>query len=173
MPLFNPTGYDYLGSVVLGSAAASTAALTIEARDVLLIQARITGYGGADIAALRFNADATTTNYRSRWVTYSNVAVPINAGIDTAASAMVLLGPTGITLGRSVLLGITNLSSVNKTMWIQSAEEVAAQATVPPVALGWGEWFNTAAQITSIDMRTNGGQNLNTGSGFAVFGRNL
>ena len=99
--------------------------------------------------------------------------MPINAGIDFGASAQIVLGSTGITTGRSIICTISNVLANRKIVSINSAYEEAAQATLPLIQLGQGEWFNTAAQITSIDMRTNGGVNtLSIGSSIAIYGLN-
>ena len=175
MPAWTGTLKDFelLNTFRFAAAAVSSGALTIPARELLLCLINVTGYSGSDIVSLRFNADATTTNYRTRWITFSNVAVPINAGIDFGASGHVVLGSTGITTGRSILCSISNFATTRKIVSILHAYEEAAQATIPLMQIGQGEWFNTAAQITSIDMRTNGGVNtLSIGSSIAIYGLN-
>lgn len=172
MSIFLP-GLERLSSVVLTAGAATTGAVTIPARDILFVLARITGYGGSDIASLRFNADSTAANYGARWITMSNAATPVLAGTNTTTGGLIPLGAAGITIGRAVEVEITNFTTKNKVVALRNSVEGATQGTFINMEYGWGQWFNTAAQITSIEMLTQSGQNMLTGSGFVVFGANF
>lgn len=173
MPLFNPVGYDLLASSgKLGTAAASAGVLTIDARDMLLVEVMVTGYAGNDIASLRFNGD-TGTNY---WYKPASTAAATTAwtiGAAGTAKTLVQLFATGVTLGRSAIVGITNNATTEKIITINGATGSGVATAMGTIESGAGGWVNTTAQITSIEMRTNGGANLLTGTGFRVFGANL
>jgi hypothetical protein len=81
------------------------------------------------------------------------------------------LGPVAITAGRSGIIACSNISTSRKVCTITEAEESTSQATASQVSIGYGEWFNTSAQVTSIEMRTNGGSiTMAAGSGFVCYG---
>jgi hypothetical protein len=172
MPLSGTDGYEFLGSTVLTGSAATTGALTIAARDLLLVQVRVTGYSGGDIASFRFNGDSGTNYW---WRCLNTVAGGVTWTNQQAASAtLIQLHPLTTTLQRSSLHAITNLASKSKVMTTTATTSTGSAATVGGGELGWGEWVNTTAQITSIELRTAGGSiTMPAGTGFAVFGRNL
>jgi hypothetical protein len=73
VPAFDPAGFDLLGSYKFASSAASSTAISIEVREMLVIQFNVTGYGGTDIASFRFNGDSGTT-YNTSFITWSTAA---------------------------------------------------------------------------------------------------
>jgi hypothetical protein len=152
------------------SAAATSGAVTCAAAQVFYCLVNVTGYGGSDVVSFRFNADTTATNYHARWILFSNAATPVVTSANFTTGGNIQLGPTTITTGRSILLGCSNDATHRKICSIQEQEEATAQATFAQMSTGYGEWFNTTAQITSIEMRTNGGQTLTAGSGFVCYG---
>lgn len=172
MPLINPLGgYEFLGSTVLGSGAATTASVAFDARDLLLVQIRVTGYGGSDIASLRFNGD-TGANYSSRYLSSAAAATTFSNN-TFQSNTFARCFAVGVTTGRSALVAISNNLGTTKCGAVSALTGTGAVATAPGLELGGFEWVNTAAQITSMLLVTAGGANLNTGTGFAVFGRNL
>lgn len=172
--LFIP-GLERLGSVVLGSAAVTTGAITIPARDILIVVPRITGYSGSDIASLRFNADSTVTNYTSSFINATSASPPVLARVNNAGTlGHIPLASTGITLGRMGIASISNLAGARKVVQLSVNDEQSATTAATTDIWGFGEWLNTAAQITSIEMRTSGGSiTMNAGSGFVVYGANF
>lgn len=174
--IFFPNGMERLGGLVLGGAAVTTGVLTIPARDMLLVLMRVTGYSGTDIASLRFNADSTVGNYTSSFVTATSAtAPPVLARVNNAGTlGHIPAGSTGITTGRVAQYVISNFATTRKVATIQQGAEQTTTAAGTIDIFGFGEWLNTAAQITSIEMRTSGGTNtLSAGSGFEVYGINL
>jgi hypothetical protein len=172
MPFLGPQGYDFLGSIKLASANVSTGVLTIAARDILLVQSRVTGYSGGDIASLRFNGDSGA-NY---WSRHQSIATAGTTHTDApqASATLARLHPLTSTLQRSSLHSITNNLSTSKLGTVLAATSTGSAATVGILEFGAFEWVNTSAQITSIEMRTAGGSiTLSAGTGFAVFGLNL
>lgn len=166
-------GWDDLGSKVLGSAAATTGVLTIPARDVLLAEVRIVGYGGGgDIASFRFNGD-NAANYTSRYL--SSVAGGVvwvnNQNVSQTLARLFALVVGAIP--RNALIGITNFATVPKVGNVNAQTGVASAATGLQLEAGGFQWQNTAAQITSIELLTAGGATMLAGTGFAVLGRNL
>jgi hypothetical protein len=171
-PMFVPDGLEFLGSTKLAAGAATTATVTIPARDVLVVLVRVTGYaGGGDIASLRFNGD-TGANYWSRYLSWAagGTVVANNQNVSQTLARMFALAQTQ---GRNAIIGINNLTGATKVGNVNGQSGTGAAATAGTLEQGGFEWANTAAQITSIVMLTAGGVNMNTGSGFAVYGRNL
>lgn len=167
-----PNGYDFLGSVSLASAAITTGVVAIDARDLLLIQVRVTGYSAGDIASFRFNAD-TGANYWSRYISAAAGATT-TANNQNVSQALARLFALAVTTQRSALVALTNNATTSKVGMVYGQTSTGAAATAGTVEYGGFEWVNTTNQISSIEMRTAGGSaTLSTGSGFAVFGRNL
>jgi hypothetical protein len=164
-----------LASAKLAAAAASIPALSIPSCDILFVLVRITGYAGADIASLRFNGD-TGANYRTQFITGTAVATPVFAGTPagTVASATLLrLYAATTTLQRVSGTFITNFATTSKVARIDGYTSTGSAATQGVIELGSGEWVNTTAQITSVQLITAGGLNMNVGSGIAVYGDNF
>lgn len=169
MPGYDPAGFDLLGSYKFASSAASSTAITIEAREMLVIQFNVTGYGGTDIASFRFNGDSGTT-YNTSFITWSTAAptTPTN----TLSTNMIRSGANGVTNQRSGQLTVYNYNGTAHLVTIQSLTQSAA-ATAPVSSFGTGNWNSAAsAQITSVQMLCPGGQTLNTGTSFIVWGQN-
>lgn len=162
---------EFLGSTRLAGAAVSTGALTIAARDELLVKVIVTGYSGADIASLRFNGDAGA-NYNSRYI-HSVAGGVVLTNNQNVSQTLMRLFAIGVTTARSAWLAINNRLATAKGVQVNPFSPSGAAGTAPGVEFGGGEWVNTAAQITSIEMRTAGGANtLSAGSGLMVWGRN-
>lgn len=155
-----------------GSAAATSGAVTCTAAEAFFCMVNVASYsGGGDIASLRFNADATAANYHARHINFSNAATPVLTSTNFTTGGVIQLGPVAITAGRSILIRCSNVSSVRKVCTIHQQEEATAQATMAQMEIGYGEWFNTSAQVISIEMRTNGGSvTMGVGSGFVCYG---
>ena len=171
-------GYELLGKTVLTVAAATTSIITIPARDMLLIQYRVTGYSGADIAAFRFGGTAgsvdTAANYWDRHLTSARGATTFT-NTQTASSTMLRVAASTSTRQRTGLVTVTNLQGVSKLCGYLTGAltSTGAAATVGGLDIGGGEWINTTQQIVSVQMLDAGANNLNIGTGFAVFGMNL
>lgn len=174
----NMRGWEFLASTVLGGAAVTTGAITVAARDELLIVFRVVSVSSSDTVGLRFNGD-TGNNYWWRGITSVKTATSGSAPafVDTflASTSRILVYPLAGTTQITGHAIVTNRSATTKVAAINSAIGSAAAATVPTtMVFGAGEWINTAAQITSVTMLSTGGAaTLATGSGFVVFGRNL
>ena len=172
----HPPFMERLGSLTLAGSAVTTGVLTIPARDLLFVLCRVTGYSNTDIASLRFNADSTVTNYTSSFITgTSATAPPVLARVNNAGTlGHIPIASTAIVVGRTSMISISNFATTRKVCKISSADEQTSATAATIDINGYGEWLNTAAQITSIEMRTSGGTNtLNAGSGFIVYGANL
>jgi hypothetical protein len=171
---------EYLGSTFISVAAASTNTITIAARDYILCRSRITSYaGGGDIAQYRFNADATAANYQTRYIVFSNAATPAVSSVNfcstgcSAAATGIPLGDASITVGRNNELECSNRLSNNKVCQLRHSWESTSSTVFNSTAIGYAEWFNTSAQITTVQLVTLGGVNMGAGSGFACFGKNF
>ena len=156
----------------LSVAAQTTGAISCTAAEIFFCIYNIAGYsGGGDIASFRFNGDSTAGNYQARWMVFSNATTPVLSAVNFTTGGNIQLGPTAITLGRSGMIKCSNFTSIRKVCRIEEAEESSSQATLPQLGLAHGEWFNTSSQITSIEMRTNGGSvTMAAGSSFICYG---
>jgi len=171
MPLVNWLDMERLGSVRMASAAASSAVLTIPAREQLYLIINITGYGGGDIASLRFNGDSGT-NYWSRHITWA-AAGTTAVNNENVSQALLRIAGNSVTTGRIMSCSIMNVATVSKAVGISHLQTgTAAAATAGVLDVGGGEWVNTSAQITSVQLVTAGGQTMLAGTSFTVFGCN-
>lgn len=170
MPGRKPPGYDFLGAYEFASSAATSAVVPIAIRDLLLVQVHVTGYGGSDIASLRFNGD-TGTNYTTRYISAAAGGTTL-ANNQNVSQTMARLFALGVTIQRSAVIGITNRAAQPKLGAVNGMTSVTSAATGLQIEFGGFQWQNTTAQITSIQMLTPGGQTLSAGTCFAVFGKN-
>jgi len=173
MPLTPVAGMDFLGSLKLSGNAVTTGVLTIPARDVLFLLVNIAGYSsGGDIASLRFNGD-TGANYWDRHLTSAAGGV-VWTNTQTLSTTLIRLAGNVVNVHRTVAVSITNIASLSKPLVMQTQTASTLAATGGLTDLGSGEWVNTSAQITSIEMRTAGGSiTMPSGTGFGVWGKNL
>lgn len=171
MPAVLWADMERLGSLRLASAAVTTGVLTIPAREQLLILFSIAGFNTADIPALRFNADSGTT-YNDRHITWLvNTVTPTNAR-NISTNLLRLSGVSSVG-PRMITASVMNILAVAKPVTLSISNGTGAAGTEHTEDFGSGEWVNTAAQITSVELRSAGGTNtLSAGSGFTVFGCN-
>jgi hypothetical protein len=171
MPFVTPP-MEFLGSTRMSASAVGTAVVTIPAREQLLVICNIAGYSGGDIASLRFNGD-TGANYWSRHLTCAPGATTLTDN-PTASATLFRLAGNAVTQGRSVSCSIMNLATISKSIGIGHLQtNTGAAATIGTLDWGGGEWVNTTAQITSVQMLTAGGTiTMPAGTGFSVYGVN-
>jgi hypothetical protein len=171
MPVFG-LQMERLGSVRLSSSAVTTGALTIPAREQLFLLINIAGYSNNDIASLRFNGDSGN-NYWDRHVTWAASGTTAT-NTQTTTTSLIRLAGNATQQGRVVACSIMNLANVSKSVAISLLQtNTGAVGTAGVMDVGGGEWVNTSAQITSIEMRTAGGSiTMPAGTGFTVFGCN-
>jgi hypothetical protein len=171
MPAVFFPGMERLGSLRLTGSAATTGVLTIPPREQLFLLVNIAGYSGGDIASLRFNADTAANYWDRHLMSATGVATFTNA--QNASSTLIRLAGNAVTRGRTVQVSIMNLATASKPVAMSVCTLTGAAATVGDSDVGWGEWVNTTAQITSIEMRTAGGSiTMPAGTGFTVYGSN-
>jgi hypothetical protein len=162
---------EFLGSLRLSAAAVTTGVLTIAPREKLFVDINIAGYSGGDIASLRFNGDAGA-NYWSRHITWATAGTTAT-DVPNAAATLIRLAGNAVTQGRSVTCSISNVATVSKYVGISHLQTGTNSTAVGVLNIGGGEWFNTTAQITSIELRTAGGSiTMPAGTGFTVYGSN-
>lgn len=172
MALVNPVGYEFLGGYEFASSLQTSPAIAVAPRDLLLIQVRVTGYSGGDIASLRFNGDSGA-NYWSRHVSIAAGGVTMT-NAQTASATLARLHPNTTTQQRSSIHAVTNFLSKSKVGTVHAQTSSGAAGTIPELEFGGFEWVNTTAQITSVTLLTAGGSiTMPAGTGFAVFGRNI
>jgi hypothetical protein len=173
IPLLSPfagESLEELGGAELGVAAVTTGAIAIPARDELLLLICITGYSsGGDIASLRFNGDAGS-NYSSRYLSAvaGGTTLVTNQNVSQTLARMFALATN---LSRHAVIGIKNKLSTPKVGSVNGQTGVTSAATGLQVEFGGFQWHNTAAQITSVEMRTAGGSvTMSAGSSIKIFG---
>lgn len=166
------TPWDFLGSVKMGAAAITSGVLTIPAREELFIMATITGISAADVPAFRFNGD-TATNYWSRYVSSvaSGVALVNNQNVSVSLAR---IAGVPFTTRRIAKVLIMNQATHTKVGTVDGQTGSGAAPTAGGIEFGGFEWVNTAAQITTLELRSAGATaTLSIGTGFTVLGRNL
>jgi len=164
---------EYLGGFRFNSSLTTSGRISIVARDTIWVHFNIAGYGGSDIASLRFNGD-TGNNYQTRFLTVAIASVTFT-NVNTLSTGFLRLAGLAGTMRRAGSVQIMNISNVNKVCKIETWDDNVTGVGTETVAevCGGGFWANTSAQITDIEMTTAGGATLPAGSGFAVFGLNL
>lgn len=185
MPLFAPptASLVHLGSTELTTAAASTAVVgPFAGYKWLTIYACVSGYAsGGGIFSLQFGiaGGAIDTGARYRWkvhVAPTTTSATWGTGAvssTTTAASMMQLANAAITGGRVATIQVMNrAASTQHTAWWVCTNEASSAIAHPLSMLGDGSYISaTAGQITSVQMLTNsGGGNLNSGTGFSVFG---
>lgn len=160
---------EKLGSKKLAVAATTTGALSIPAKRMLFIIARVTSISVSSTPFLRLNGDAVATNYFTDIWTRTNVATPVHARTATTATAGVVIGLPSL-LGRISFVTVHNIleGSARRLFDIATVLESSTQ-TAPTKEEGEAYWLSSA-QITSIEMIAGSG-NLGVGSGFTVYGK--
>lgn len=172
MPFFIPPGMERLNSVKLASSAVTTGAVAIPPRDMLYMLITIAGYSNNDIASLRFNGD-TASNYWDRHITFA-AGGATGTNVVNSATNLIRLAGNAVQTARVVSCSIINILGITKSVGISHLQTNTASTTAGILDIGGGEWNNTAAQITSIEMRTAGGSiTMPAGTGFVVYGTNL
>jgi hypothetical protein len=165
---------DYLGSTKLLSAAHETSVVNIEARDFLWIFVRVASYGGTpdatgDIASLRFNGDGGA-NY---WTQHLYFTAGTWNEVPNASTTLIRLAETNSRLSRNVFCTVNNLATRGKTVNIKNQTGTADSAVVGSINVGGGEWVNLTDQITSVQLINAGSNNMGTGSGVIIWGKNF
>jgi hypothetical protein len=166
-----PLSWEFLGSSFLSSAASNIPAITIAAREELLICVRVTGYGGSDTASLRFNADSGN-NYWWRYLTASTDASATLTNNEATSTNIARLFGTNITTGRSNCAFVTN-SSTSVKIGTVDGQSGTTDATTGGVPQFGGFQYSTTTKITSVQLLTAGGANMNASTGLMIFGRNF
>jgi hypothetical protein len=167
-----PAGPVRLGSVSFAVAGNASNTLNFGSYRLLTIEYVITGYSGSDIGAFQFNGDTTAANYGSWFLIGSNAATPLNTqATNIGTTPMIPVSGTGITLGRRGKMTISNVAGNNKVVRIENSNE-SGTTTGPSIETGWGTWLNTTSQITSIQMKLVGANNLGAGTFAIVYGDN-
>jgi hypothetical protein len=165
-------GWEFLGSTAVATATPNTNTVTFTPRNTLMVQFVINGYSGNDIARFQFNGD-TATNYNTRFL-YSASGGTTWTNLQNLSATGIALGPVAIQRGRTGALFINNSLAIPKLIKIDTTEASTNAATAAPrIALAQGQWQNTTAQISSMRMIDINGTNLTSGSGFAIYGKDI
>jgi len=161
--------FEYLGGIKLTANAITTGVLTIRPKQELLILVSIRGYTAADIAAFRFNGDASTL-YWSRYINSiaGGVAFTNNQNVTQTLARLHALTTT---ISVAAIIKINNAAGMNAVGVVSAQVSSGLSSTAGNIQFGGFEWAGVPP-ITSIEMRTAGGVNsLLNGSSFMVFGR--
>lgn len=155
----------------LTAAAANLGTLAIPAMNHLYVNVMSAGLSGSDSIIARFNADSGA-NYVTRFATIAAGGV-IVADAAFASATSLRLSPAATTQGQSIWLSINNFLSVSKQIDVRAPLFTGAVATAATLVIGGaGEWVNTTAQITSVQILLAGANNFNAGSSVTIWGSN-
>lgn len=176
-------GMDYLGGTFLAASAHETSVVTLEyppgsgiaaTRKKLEIHVLVTAYGGTpdvtgDIASIRFNGDSGN-NYWSHHATYiAGAWTPT----ETASASLIRIAPTNSRLSRNAVLEVNNLANRSKTVTFKNQTGTNDATVVGLLNVGGAEWVNTSDQISTVQLVNAGTNNIITGSGFFVLGKDF
>lgn len=163
-------GWELLNAYTFPGGTATSGALTVSARDELMIVVRILSLSVADIPALRFNAD-TGTHYQSRYVTCADGGVTMT-NVATASTTMARLSGLSSDKPRVIQAIMNDHRDWEKAATVTSRVNTGAVAATPALDVAGGyEWVNSAAQVTSVTLLTVGGANVGGNSQILIFGR--
>lgn len=128
----------------------------------------------SDSLQLVFDDDVTVTDYRTRWISFSNIASPAVGAVNFAADAGLTIEPAATLLSRVIDMTISNVAGASKVATINYAVSSSTQATVHTVWTGTGEYYVGAGQINKILIRfKNASAFLPAGFQAFVFGTHL
>lgn len=176
-------GMDYLGGTFLAASANATSVVTLEyppgsgiaaTRKKLVIYGTVTAYGGTpdvtgDIASIRFNGDSGA-NYWSHHATFISGAW---TNTEQASTTLIRSAPTNSRLSRNFVMEINNIGTRSKTVTIKNQTGTNDASVVGLVNIGGAEWVNTTDQISTVQLINAGSNNMITGSGFFVIGKDF
>jgi hypothetical protein len=170
--------WQVIGRATVGATpASSTSIITIPAYDLLRVTIMVTGYGGGDIASLRFGGTAgavdTGNNYNTLNATGNNGSNKWDNYLNSTTNNFLRIAQNAITNGRVSTVTITNNTTTRKICKISTTSDSGAVGTAMILNDGNGLWSNTTQQIISIQLITAGGNTLLANSGFIVEGMNL
>lgn len=157
-----------LAEIILTASAPQFPTLRFNPMTGLFLFINVTGYGGTDVVALRFNGDSAA-NYWDRTITLP-AGTTVFTDTSTTATTLIRCGKP-INKGRAVLAQIVNFATRAKVVQVLNqfgtgTASVAAEATLST----GGEWINTTDLINQIDVVTAGGLNISAGSSLVLLG---
>lgn len=154
------------------------------AYDLLMVQYNIVGYSVADTAGFIFNDDIPLPPffvgmYGDR---HLHVAVGVTTLTNSQALDAAIVRVSGLTTVQAQT-GVAYISAkynafAGQSMTILNTTASGSVSVAAPVSLLGNGTYNSGinnaggADITQIEMKTSGGNNMLAGSGFAVFGFN-
>lgn len=171
--------FQILGFTKLSGAATTTSIISIAPMDIIRITVTVTGYGGNDIASLRFGGTAGAVDSGNNYATaFGEWNSGQNGNQSTLSenntTSLLRLATSQVSTGRHVIVSMNNQTSNRKIATIIHSTEFGGANTTPRrETLGNGIWANTTQQIISVQLLTAGGNTLSAGSGFVVEGANL
>ena len=150
--------WEEIGRTTLGSNADSIS-VTVAARKYLCVLISTDTTGGNTTHGIRFNSD-TGNNYAIR---YSDGAT------STSQSEILIQG--AINIPTYITLYITNITAKEKFVQIGRNGGATGAGNAPTIIdRGTGKWANTAAQITTIELRNTSTGDYTSGSELVVLG---
>lgn len=176
-------GMDYLGGTFLAASAHETDVVTLTfppgsgiaaTRKKLEIHVLVTFYTGTpdatgDIASIRFNGDSAA-NYWSHHATFIANAW---TGTETPSATLIRMAPTNSRLSRNAVLEVNNLATRSKTVTFKNQTGTNDATVTGLLNVGGAEWVNTTDQVATVQLVNAGSNNIGTGSGFFVLGKDF
>lgn len=176
-------GDDFLGSTFLAAAGHETDVVTLTwppgsgipaTRKRLWIDVIIPSYGGSpdptgDIGSLRFNGDAGA-NYWSRHLEYFS---GVWNDFQSTGASLIRMAAENSRLSRNVSVSVNNIANRTKSCSIKNQTATNDPLVAGSVNIAGGEWVNLVDQIATVQLVNAGANNMGTGTGFIVRGRDL
>jgi len=158
----------YLTGATLTAHGASFPSQTFPGYASLMIMLHIVGYSGSDLGSLRFNADSGANYWDRNLSSVAGGVVIVNN--ENASTTQMRFGIAG-TSKVVALINIINIAGQSKLARGSVAMGTGAAATPGTAIVSMaGEWINTTAQITSLNVQVVGANNFLSGSSVSVFG---
>jgi hypothetical protein len=171
-PVFNPTSYDSIATVTVGSGGASSIDFTSIPSTYTHLQIReITRSDFAGIATVQMQFNGDTGNNYSFHTLYGDGSFAGGTGAS-GISITVLADNPGTTVAANVfdaaVIDILDYANINKNKTLRSLQGYDANGS-GIVRLNSGLWNNTSA-ISSIKLLSGGSSNFTQYSSFALYG---
>lgn len=150
--------WEEIGRTTLGSNADSIS-VTVAARKYLCVLISTDTTGGNTTHGIRFNSD-----------TGNNYAIRYSDGVTSTSQSEILI-QGAINIPTYITLYITNITAKEKFVQIGRNGGATGAGNAPTtIDRGTGKWANTAAQITTIELRNTSTGDYTSGSELVVLG---
>ena len=162
--------YKALANITLSSSAASVTFGSIPStyRDLVLIASvRSAASGTGDVMRVRINSDTSSSNYPR--IGMYGTGSTTGSFSATTDPGLILQSTAAGSASNTFDINIVQIMDYSATDKHKTVLIRQSEATTTVVVAQAARWANTAA-ITSLNIVTDGGDNIASGSSFALYG---